>query len=192
MFQGTALRAVFAFAVLGLTSLAQATDLPMVKVKSSYPVGYNGAINASIDDGGRGLTLFTFKDSRGESMSFTVDEIRKGVVLAEVKGKKVLKISGPNFTAEAGGEVILTFLKGFFGNDKRELRVEYLRKGGPTDWVLQTNDADGRDAFDGISVYINKHLGIPTSVGSIALFGGDKQIRKYNPNELPPGTLPIE
>jgi hypothetical protein len=176
----------------GASRLAQAADITMVKVFSSYPGGYNGEIAATIDDGGTGLTLFTFKDSRGTKKAFTVEEIRNGVVLLNVRGKNVLKVSGPNFTAQEGGEVILTFLKGFFGSDRRELRVEYVKRpGGPTDWLLQTNDPQGRDPFDTVSVYVNKKLGVPTSVGSIRLKAGETLVRRYNPNDLPqPGAEP--
>jgi hypothetical protein len=186
-----ALRAFFTAILMGCSSLAFATEIPMVKVTSSYPAGYNGEINATLDDGGRGLTLLVFKDSRGSNITFTVDEVRKGVVLARVSGKDVLKVSGPNFTAEAGGELILTFLKGFFGNDRREIHFEYIKTGGPTDWLLQTNDTQGRDPFDSLSVYINKKLGVPTGVGTIRLMAGSNEVRKYDPNDLPHGNIQL-
>jgi hypothetical protein len=180
-----------ATAFAGYSNLALATDLPLVKVKSTFPAGYKGEIKATIDDGGRGLTLFAFTDSRGSTMTFTVEDVRKGKVLVHDAGKDLLKVSGPNFTAEAGGEMIMTFLKGFFGNDRRELRYEYIRNGGKLDWRLQTNDPQGRDPFDGIAISINKKLGIPTSVNTIRFFLGDKEVRKYNPNDLPPATIPF-
>lgn len=188
-----ALRAFFAaiFVLAGTSQFASATDLPLVKVKSTFPAGYNGEIKATIDDGGRGLTLFVFKDSQGSNMAFSVEDVRKGKVLVHQSGKDLLKVSGPNFTAEGGGEMIMTFLKGFFGNDRRELRYEYIRTGGKLDWRLQTNDALGRDLFDGIAVSINKKLGVPTSVNNIRFFQGTKEIRKYYPNDLPPGTIPL-
>jgi hypothetical protein len=172
--------------------VVSATDIQMVQVASSYPSGYTGKIMASIDAGGAGLTSFHFTDSRNSSLDFTVAQLKDGVVLVRALGKDILKIAAPDFTADGGGQMVLTFLKGFFGNDRREVHFDYLRRGSATDWVLQTDDSEGRDPFDGLSIIVSKTLGLPTGVGNITLSSSDRTVRRYDPNKLPAGTLTLD
>jgi hypothetical protein len=166
---------------------AAGSEIGMVQVESTYPTGYNGKLSAVIDDRGEALARFQFADSRGTVMTFTPDELRKGVVLLHAVGKDILKISSPKFTNDGGGQMILTFLKNFFGNDRREVRFDYLRRGAMTDWLLQTDDQKGKDPFDLIRVGVYKNLGVPAGVAAITLLAGEQVVRKYNPNDLPPG-----
>jgi hypothetical protein len=195
-------RLLTVIATIGLTTLigpgARAgespfgTDIQMVQVESSFPAGYHGKITATVDGRGTGLSIFHFTDSRNSSLDFTTDQLRQGVVLVHALGKDILKIAGPGFSDDGGGQMVLTFLRGFFGNDKREVRFDYVRRGAITDWVLQTDDQAGRDPFDMIHVDVSKTLGLPTGVGGIVLDSSERTVRRYDPAELPAGTLMLD
>lgn len=174
--------------MLGLTVLASAsyaTDVQMVQVASSYPAGYTGKLTSTLGDSGEGITKFTFKDTHGTDASFTVDELHKGKVLIHALGKDILKIVSPEFSPKNGGQLILSFLRGFLGSDHREVHFDYTRRGGETDWVLETDDTEGREPFDSLLVVVSKTLGLPTGVGDVVLSLADRTIRHYDPSHLP-------
>ena len=129
---------------------------------------------------------------RSHALDFTVDQLRSGVVLVHAIGKDILKISGPEFTPAGGGQMILTFLRGFFGSDRRVVRFDYLRRGSETYWVLQTDDTEGREPFDAISVVVTKAVGVPSGVGNITLISSDRTVRHYDPSRLPVGQFMLE
>jgi len=192
MFLGKLAFTFGAFALFASSMGFSSTEIQMVQVASSYPSGYTGKIVASIDDSGVGLNSFHFSDSRNTNLEFTVAQLRTGVVLVHALGKDILKISGPQFASDGGGQMILTFLKSFLGGDRREVRFDYIRRGGATEWVLQTDDSEGRDPFDSLSIEISKTIGIPTGVGDITLSDSDRMIRHYDPSHLPPGLLDLD
>jgi hypothetical protein len=184
--------ALFSFPAAHADGVDSGTDIQMVQVASSYPSGYTGKIMASVDPSGSGLSSFHFTDSRNSSLDFTVDQLKSGVVLVRALGKDILKISGPDFTSDGGGMMILTFLRNFLGSDRREVHFDYLRRGSATDWVLQTDDSEGRDSFDALSIIVSKTLGLPTGVGDITLSSSDRTVRRYDPNHLPAGSIMLD
>jgi len=156
-----------------------------LQVTANYPDKYNGVLSAEHDDvETSSIVGFAFKDSRGESFHYTLDEIRKGVVVLSAFGKDIVHIKSPAFTKDAGGEMTITFYRKFFGGDRRQLRVEYLNAGGGR-WVLLTNDQQGRDEVDSIFLRIDKSFGIPQSIGQVKLSLGQKLQRDLDPAKLP-------
>lgn len=178
--------------VLGISLFASlsavATDLQMVQVESTYPRGYHGQLVAHVDARGAGLTGFTFSDSRGTKKDYTVDDLHKGVLLVKALGKEILKIKGKDFSAQDGGVMVLTFLRGFFGSDRRDVHFDYVRTGGATDWAMLSDDPQGRDPFDSLKVVVGTSAGIPSGVAAIELKNSGQTVRHYDPLELPRGT----
>jgi hypothetical protein len=171
-------------ALLMLVSVsAPAADRVMLKITSSYPDGYTGAISTSLDDRTDRVTGFHFQDSRGTHLDYTVEQMRAGVVLLEAFGMQVIKLRAPAFDPERGGTLDIDFLRRFFGGDRRTLSFDFVHPG--SDWDLLTDDSAGRDAFDSLSCKVLISFGTPSGVDHIELMQGATQVRDYDSKDLP-------
>ena len=185
----------FGFLMVGPSAVradGEPLGLQMVDVESSYPAGYHGKISVEMDERAGAISKFVFTDSRGPTLNYTPEDLHRGVVLVHAVGKDILKIAGEDYSAKDGGRMHLTFLRGFFGSDRREVVFDYVRRGGLMDWVLQTDDTEGRDPFTALAVVVGKTIGVPSSVEQISLKSADRMVRRYDPFKLPAGTLMLD
>jgi hypothetical protein len=165
-----------------------AANRPMLDVTSSYPDGYKGRITVDFSDADV-VTGFHFTDTQGTTLDYSVDDMRRGVVLLHALGKNIIRMVSPQFDPQAGGVVHLVFLRNFFGSDYRQADVDFVRG---ISWDVWTDDVQGKDAFDRIHVVIQSSFGVPSSVGRIQFKHQDQIVRDLNPSDLPtapPGLL---
>lgn len=167
-----------------------AAELPMINIQSSYPKGYVGKLSAVTDETREGretregnVASFIFSDSRGTRLTYTTDELRKGVVILRAFGKDIIRVYSPDFTASEGGVIQVIFLRKFFGSDRRQVEFDYLPVG--QDWVVRTRDPAGRDPFDSLTTQIAMSLGIPQSVEAVDLKQDAVLVRHLDPSKLP-------
>lgn len=156
----------------------------VIQVSSNFPKGYQGVLKAFLKkDSELDLENFHYQDNQGMDRLYTMEEIKKGIVLVHALNKDLIVLRGKEFDSHAGGRVHLMFYRDFFGNDRRELQFLYQPEG--SDWVVRTDDPQGRDTFNQVSLQIRTSLGAPTGVSSIALNLQQSPVRKYNPTDLP-------
>jgi hypothetical protein len=154
----------------------------MIEVKSNYPDGYNGKIIAKLNADGTAAG-FEFKDSRGTDLNYTVDQLHQGVVLLHALGKDVVGVRSKDFDPKTGGVLEMNFLRRFFSDDRRKVLVDYVHEG--EDWVLRTDDAQGRDPFSALNVVVAMSFGVPSGVDTIVLDQDGVVLRRYDSNDLP-------
>lgn len=157
----------------------------LIDVTSTYPDGYKGRIETLEDAASGEIQKFVYTDSRGANLTYTVEEIRGGVVLLYAIGKDIIKLKAPGFDSKSGGPFKVQFLRRFFGSDVREVELELIKPSGQSPWVARTNDRQGRDVLDGLKATVGMSVGVPSGVDRIGLFLGKSQIRDYDPTQLP-------
>jgi hypothetical protein len=178
--------------VAALASLpALAHQQVMVQINSSYPKNYKGQLTSELETDERGRVLeFGFKDTIDTNLKYSVEDIHRGVVLLRALNKDIIHVRGPSFEATSGGDLLLTFYRKFLsGDDRRQIRFTYTRTGVGGTWEARTNDAQGREIFDGISIQMSMAIGVPSGVSEIRLTRGGQVVRRYKTEDLPrPGT----
>lgn len=177
------------FALLLATTLAALTSSAragtLIDVVSTYPDGYHGGIEAveAADTGD--IQNFVYKDSRGTELTYTVEQIREGVVILRALGKDIIRLRAPGFNAQSGGPFKVQFLRRFLGSDVREVELELFRASAGAPWDVRTNDKQGRDLIDHLQAVVGMTAGIPGGVDRIKLLRGKALVRDYDPNDLP-------
>lgn len=178
---------ILGLAVTLLSANVLADSLNVVSVESSFPSGFHGQLTALTNADQNALTGFHFVDTKGGDIHFTLNDLQNGVVLVEGMGKEILKLQSGSFSAQEGGLLKLVFLKSFFGSDHRQVIFDFVRKGGILDWAILTDDQQGRDPFDLLRVDVATSFGVPKGVKDIVLRSLGRQVRNYDPNQLPHG-----
>jgi hypothetical protein len=182
--------------VLSATSYAfsASSESEMLRIESNYPKGYKAKITSYFQKRTTSIAGFVFTDNRDTKLKYTVEDLRKGVVLLRAFGNDIITLSSPDFTSEHGGKLIITFYRKFFSDDRRELHFHYLRnqslncslKLAPNeDWTLFTDDPSGRDRFNELAAKVVTKLGTPTGIDVLNLSMDGRRVRQYETRDLP-------
>jgi hypothetical protein len=135
-----------------------------------------------------------------ETKVFTVDQIKKGVVLKKIMIKTVAAITAPNVNVATGGDATMVVLRQYSIVEKDDFRtvglhLENTRNG----WALELNDRSGRKPIDEIYMQSRRTKGDveidPTSpqfpsakaqgVGSIQFKSGGSVVEVIHTAEQP-------
>ena len=189
----TVLGIIFAAAVqfIGIAHADQVSaklTAEIAKVTTNYPSGYKASISTVFTSEARNvMDKITYTDNQGQELEYTIEEIRKGVVLLHSLGKDLVRLKGSDFQADRGGPLNLVFYRTFFGGDIRQAEFEFAPEGEAA-WNAYTHDTGNRDHFDGLNITIYKKIGIPSGISKVSLAMGETTVRDYNPTELPAAT----
>lgn len=150
---------VTALALCSAAHASQRTDQEFLTVTSDARPGKTYRVFLNQDVQGD-ITGIDYVGSKTEH--FDISVVRKGVVMLEESGRKVVVLSAPNLSTKDGGLVQVQYLVSGIDNSTAVFKYDLIRV-GPL-WVNYTLTEQGRREFKSLflkkNVFLGKVIGI--------------------------------